>query len=159
MDALVERLRRTRLSAPDINGGRREVPLNPDGPAAAAALNALKEENERLRAQQAAMLGGGICPPEEGWQEMPPDPLVLENERLREVLHRIKRTAEMSEGIMKDRRRTGGWEGAEKVADQFRRIAALAHGSAPDTGSCENDVRPSVEEQFAMLNQRFKPTD
>jgi hypothetical protein len=42
-DDLVTRLRRTRLSAPDIQGGVRQVPLNPDGLEAA-------DEIERLRA-------------------------------------------------------------------------------------------------------------
>jgi hypothetical protein len=44
---LVERLRRTVISAADINGGRRQVPLNPDGLEAA-------DEIERLTAALAA---------------------------------------------------------------------------------------------------------
>lgn len=49
------------------------------------------------------------------------------------AMHEIRRTAEMSAEIMRDPRRTGGWEGAERVARAFDRIArkALQHeGSA-----------------------------
>lgn len=48
--------------------------------------------------------------------------------RLREALRRISRTAEMSAGIMRDTKRTGGWSGSEKVARQFERIAETAKG-------------------------------
>lgn len=41
MSDIVERLLRTTLSAPDINGGRRQVPLNPDGPDAADEITRL----------------------------------------------------------------------------------------------------------------------
>jgi hypothetical protein len=44
----------------------------------------------------------------------------------KEIVRRIKRTCEMSAGIMRDRERTGGWQGAEKVARQFDRLAELA---------------------------------
>jgi hypothetical protein len=47
---IVERLRRTRISAPDIHGSRRQVPLNPDGPEAADTI-------ERLYAALAAATG------------------------------------------------------------------------------------------------------
>ena len=47
-----------------------------------------------------------------------------------ETLRRIRRTAEMSAGIMRDAKRTGGWDGAERVARQFERIAELA--AAPE---------------------------
>lgn len=55
-----------------------------------------------------------------------PDPRDAEIERLRSELHRIKRTAEMSAGIMRDTRRTGGWDGAEKTARAFDGIADRA---------------------------------
>ena len=45
---LMARLQRTRISAPGINGERRYIPFNPDGPEAAAALAHLQGENERL---------------------------------------------------------------------------------------------------------------
>lgn len=41
-------------------------------------------------------------------------------------LHHIMRTAEMSSGIMLDRRRTGNWPGAQKTADAFDRIGLRA---------------------------------
>lgn len=44
----------------------------------------------------------------------------------KELIYRIRRTAEMSAEIMRDRERTGGWEGAERVARQFDRIAEMA---------------------------------
>lgn len=49
-----------------------------------------------------------------------------------QALYEIRRTAEMSAEIMRDSRRTGGWEGAERVARQFDRIArkALQHEGA-----------------------------
>lgn len=40
-----------------------------------------------------------------------------------EKVRRIARTAEMSAGIMRDRRRTGGWEGAERTANAFDRLS------------------------------------
>lgn len=43
-----------------------------------------------------------------------------------EYLRRIKRTSEMSAGIMRDTERTGEWAGAEKVAKQFDRLAEHA---------------------------------
>lgn len=51
-----------------------------------------------------------------------------EIERLRETLRRIRRTAELSAGIMRDPARTGDWEGAARVADQFDRIARATRG-------------------------------
>ncbi len=52
---------------------------------------------------------------------------LLERERelgaLRQTMHEVRRMAEMSAEIMRDRRRTGSWEGAERVAKQFDRIA------------------------------------
>lgn len=41
-------------------------------------------------------------------------------------LRRLARTAEMSAGIMRDTRRTGKWEGAERVARQFDRMGDAA---------------------------------
>lgn len=43
-----------------------------------------------------------------------------------ETVRRLKRTGEMSAGIMRDARRTGAWEGAEKTARQFERMAESA---------------------------------
>lgn len=43
-----------------------------------------------------------------------------------EQARRIMRSAEMSAGIMRDRRRTGGWAGAENTARAFDRIAENA---------------------------------
>ena len=42
------------------------------------------------------------------------------------LLFRIRRTSEMSANIMRDARRTGGWEGSEKTARQFDRLAKYA---------------------------------
>lgn len=47
-DDVVKRLLREIISAPDINGGRRMVPLNPDGPDGAAEITHLRAEVERL---------------------------------------------------------------------------------------------------------------
>jgi hypothetical protein len=44
-------------------------------------------------------------------------------EALIEKCRRAYRAAEMSAGIMRDSRRTGGWEGSERTADAFDRIA------------------------------------
>lgn len=59
----------------------------------------------------------------------------VEAERL---LHRIERTSDMSANIMRDTRRTGGWDGAEKTARQFDRLRKYAQEakaalSQPDT--------------------------
>jgi hypothetical protein len=43
-----------------------------------------------------------------------------------EQLRRLYRGLEMSAGLMRDRRRTGGWSGAERTADAFSRYAATA---------------------------------
>lgn len=40
-----------------------------------------------------------------------------------EELRCLARTAEMSANIMRDPRRTGGWEGSERVANAFDRMA------------------------------------
>lgn len=48
---------------------------------------------------------------------------------LHDNLRRIMRTCEMSAGIMRDTTRTAGWEGSEKTADQFDRIAERARES------------------------------
>jgi len=42
---------------------------------------------------------------------------------LEEFLRMEVRRSEMQAGIMRDRQRTGGWEGAEKVAMAFDRAA------------------------------------
>lgn len=55
--------------------------------------------------------------------------LVAENQRLKDALHGIKRTAELSAEIMRDPVRTGGWSGAERVAAAFDRIARAAGNS------------------------------
>lgn len=43
-----------------------------------------------------------------------------------EQMRRLYRGLEMSAEIMRDRRRTGGWEGADRTADAFARYAATA---------------------------------
>lgn len=50
----------------------------------------------------------------------------MDNAVLIEELRRLYRGLEMSAGIMRDRKRTGGWEGAEKTAAAFARYAATA---------------------------------
>jgi hypothetical protein len=52
--------------------------------------------------------------------------LTRERDAARKALHKIKRTCEMSAGIMRDTARTGGWDGAERVAMQFDRLADRA---------------------------------
>lgn len=64
-----------------------------------------------------------------------------------EIVRRIKRTCEMSAGIMRDRERTGGWEGAEKVARQFDRLAELAsqlESTAPE---------PPAEHEWPLITR------
>lgn len=51
---------------------------------------------------------------------------VLEGAEIERLLFRIRRTSEMSANIMRDARRTGGWEGSEKTARQFDRLAKYA---------------------------------
>jgi hypothetical protein len=51
LDALQERLARECISAPGINGERRMIPLNPDGPDALAAIKALREERDEAVAK------------------------------------------------------------------------------------------------------------
>ncbi len=41
---------------------------------------------------------------------------------------------------MRDRGRTGSWDGAEKVARQFDRIAALARNRSPSDGEIYSAV-------------------
>jgi len=43
-----------------------------------------------------------------------------------ETLRRLKRTGEMSAAIMRDPRRTGAWEGAERTARAFERMGEFA---------------------------------
>lgn len=45
-----------------------------------------------------------------------------------EQARRLYRGLEMSAGIMRDTRRTGGWEGAERTAAAFERYAEAAKG-------------------------------
>lgn len=52
-----------------------------------------------------------------------------ENERLRAALRKVKRTAELSAGIMRNAERTGSWEGAEKTARAFDRISVDARAA------------------------------
>jgi chromosome segregation ATPase len=44
----------------------------------------------------------------------------------RALLHRLKRAGEMSAAMMRDDRRTGAWEGSERVARAFARMSELA---------------------------------
>lgn len=50
------------------------------------------------------------------------------------VLQRIERGARLQANVMRDPLRTGGWAGAEKVADAFDDIADRAQDAAPNTG-------------------------
>lgn len=61
--------------------------------------------------------------------------LVAEVRRLREELRRIARTAEMSAEIMRDPRRTGGWDGAERVANSYGRMAIKARAALGETSN------------------------
>ena len=49
--------------------------------------------------------------------------LVEENARLREALRKIERLARGSAEIMRDQKRTGRWEGAERTANAFERLS------------------------------------
>jgi hypothetical protein len=65
-----------------------------------------------------------------------------------ERARRIKRTAEMSANIMRDTKRTGGWEGAEKTASAFDRLAKDAEAlraalAAMQQAPMADDGRPS----------------
>ena len=57
------------------------------------------------------------------WTETPLYAHPAPTSDLVEEVRRAMRTAEMSAGIMRDHKRTGGWEGAEKTANAFDRIA------------------------------------
>ena len=46
-----------------------------------------------------------------------------ENARLREELRKIERVARGSAEIMRDQKRTGRWEGAERTANAFERLS------------------------------------
>jgi hypothetical protein len=46
-----------------------------------------------------------------------------ENARLREALRKIERVARGSAEIMRDQKRTGRWEGAERTANAFERLS------------------------------------
>jgi hypothetical protein len=62
---------------------------------------------------------------------------LAEAEGLRETLRRLKRTGELSAAIMRDTRRTGAWEGAERTARAFERMGEFADRAlkgAPDAG-------------------------
>lgn len=80
---------------------------------------------------------------------------------MREILRQIRRTAEMSANIMRDRRRTGAWDGAEKVARQFDRIAALARNHGPSDGEIYSAVSKSgmteaeVDAMYADLDAKL----
>ena len=50
----------------------------------------------------------------------------MTSDELIERARRLYRTLEMSAGIMRDRKRTGGWEGAERTANAFDRAAVNA---------------------------------
>ena len=47
-------------------------------------------------------------------------------EQARAELYKIERAAEGSAEIMRDSRRTGGWEGSAGTADQFARLSLYA---------------------------------
>jgi hypothetical protein len=77
-----------------------------------------------------------------------------------EALRKIKRTADMSAAIMDDPKRTGAWEGAEKVAEQFRSISERAALSAPASSSpAEAEALPAgveaVREAWSFLQDRL----
>lgn len=81
---------------------------------------------------------------------------------MREILRQIRRTAEMSASIMRDTRRTGAWEGAEKVARQFDRIATLARSNGPSDGEIYAAVSKAgmteaeVDAMYADLDAKLR---
>lgn len=83
----------------------------------------------------------------------------LANQMLIAELRKLYRGLEMSAGLMRDRKRTGGWSGAERTADAFARYAATAQSlhalvsaSAALTGRAGGDAIPAGE---ACTCQRF----
>ncbi|MEC3912363.1 hypothetical protein U5A82_18350 [Sphingobium sp. CR2-8] len=70
---------------------------------------------EKIRAKQAAKPTGSALPVAH--------PPAAEPVGLREAVAREARAAEMSANLMRDRNRTGGWQGAARTADAFDRIA------------------------------------
>lgn len=53
-------------------------------------------------------------------------------EALESVIRLEKRVCEMSANIMRDAKRTGGWEGAERTANAFDRIARALDAALKD---------------------------
>jgi 4-aminobutyrate aminotransferase-like enzyme len=64
------------------------------------------------------------------------EPLLKRIAELEEFLRLEIRKMEMQANIMRDKRRTGGWEGAEKVAMAFER-SAIRHQDILDGKSGE----------------------
>lgn len=58
-------------------------------------------------------------------------------EEMRKTLCRISRGAELQAHVMRDPLRTGGWAGAEKVADAFDDIADRARAALQDRAPAE----------------------
>ncbi len=79
---------------------------------------------------------------------------------IEEKFRMIRRTAEMSAGIMRDARRTGGWDGAERVARQFDRIAKLA--SPPSDGEIYSSMSKSgmseseIDQMYSAIEAKLK---
>lgn len=77
----------------------------------------------------------------------------------KELARQIRRTAEMSAEIMRDRERTGAWEGAERVARQFDRLAKLAtqlESAAPEPEAVQC---PTCLEAHEMLTRALIAAD
>lgn len=72
-----------------------------------------------------------------------------------EYLRQIKRTSEMSAGIMRDKERTGDWVGAEKVARQFDRLAEKAKAAIaamPDPTALLQQAREALKRNQTALD-------
>lgn len=79
-----------------------------------------------------------------------------------EKVRRIARTAEMSAGIMRDAKRTGGWQGAENTARAFDRLSGNAwevHAalSTPTAPQPDRESVPTYKTMAELRAQRADP--
>ena len=75
-----------------------------------------------------------------------------------ETLRRLYRTAEMSAAIMRDTERTGGWEGAERVARAFDSQWKKAH-DAYATALRLEPMRAELEKAEQRINSALNQAE
>ncbi|WP_409788149.1 Lar family restriction alleviation protein [Sphingomonas pseudosanguinis] len=69
-------------------------------------------------------------------------------------MRKLYRGLEMSAGIMRDRKRTGGWGGADRTADAFARYAATAQ-SLHALLSAARAAPPAIDREAVQLDWRL----